>query len=159
MESLKNLLKVLVESDIDFVIIGGFAATLYGSTQVTQDIDICSPLNPKQIEKFRRFLAPFNPKHRMTPKKLSFTDFPKDLKGVKNLYIKTDLGVLDILGEVTGVGSFEEIAKRASYTEFSGKKVKIISIDDLIKVKELIGRPKDEATALELKVIRGKKGK
>ena len=76
--------------------------------------------------------------------------------GLKNLYIKTDIGVLDILGELPGVGSFEEIAKRAGETSFGGKKVKVLSLDDLIKSKMIVGREKDKATVLELKVIKEK---
>ncbi len=154
MESLLNLLKILTESDIDFVIIGGFAAMIYGSSQVTQDIDLCIAMNPENIEKFRKTLGPYHPVHRMTPQKLSFLKHPEELKGIKNLYVKTDLGVLDILGELPGVGSYSEIASRAIDTEFLGHKVKLVSIDDLIKSKKIVGRPKDHATVLELNVIR-----
>lgn len=40
MENLNHLLKRLLESKIEFVLIGGYAAVLHGSSQVTQDIDI-----------------------------------------------------------------------------------------------------------------------
>lgn len=156
MESLKNLLNVLIDSDIDFVLIGGFAAVLYGSSQITGDIDICISLEPEQIIKLRKVLAPYHPVHRMTPKKLSFLEIPESLHGIKNLYIKTDLGTLDILGNLPGVGSPLEISLRAQWVDFFGKKIKIISLPDLIKSKQIVGRPKDLATVLELKVIQEK---
>ncbi|MBI2339043.1 MAG: nucleotidyltransferase [Deltaproteobacteria bacterium] len=156
MDNLNRLLKTLTDGEIDFVLIGGFAALLFGSSQVTKDIDVCVSLTPEHIDQLRKCLAPLHPKHRMTQKKLSFLEFPEDLRGLKNLYVQTDLGILDILGEVTNVGSFEEIKKRAAEISLYGKKVKVIAVDDLIKAKELLGRPKDLATVLELKVIREK---
>lgn len=45
MKNLNNLLTVLLENTIDFVLIGGFAGALYGSSLVTKDIDICMDLS------------------------------------------------------------------------------------------------------------------
>lgn len=156
MENPNRLLEVLTQSQVEFVIIGGFAALLYGSSQVTKDLDICVSLTPENIHQIRVSLAPLNPKHRMTPQKLSFLEFPEELKGIKNFYVQTDSGILDILGEVSGVGSFNEIIGRAQTIEVYGKRVKIISLDDLIRAKQWLGRPKDLATVLELQVIKEK---
>src|SRR3990167_2862180 len=104
MDQTHRLLEVLLDNGIDFVIVGGFAAVLHGSSQVTQDLDLCVAFSPFQIEKLRKCLAPFNPRHRMTVQKLSFLEFPQDLSGVKNLYIESDLGILDLLSFVGGVG-------------------------------------------------------
>jgi len=50
MENLNHLLKRLLESKIDFVLIGGYAAVLHGSSQVTQDIDICAVISDENID-------------------------------------------------------------------------------------------------------------
>lgn len=44
----KNLIKKLSENSFEFIIIGGFAATAYGTSVVTQGFDLCGSRN--QIE-------------------------------------------------------------------------------------------------------------
>ena len=107
MSNLSELLKYLLKHQLDFVLIGGYAGVAYGSSLVTKDIDICALLSPEDITKLREVLAPLHPKHRMTPQKLSFLTEPRGNQAMNNLYLETDLGILDILTEVKGVGHFE----------------------------------------------------
>ena len=51
MVSLGELLKTLIDAQIDFVLIGGYASVVHGSTMVTRDLDICALVTPVQIEK------------------------------------------------------------------------------------------------------------
>lgn len=97
-QSLTNLLKIFLDLEIDFVIVGGFAGILHGSSLVTKDLDLCFLLTPENIEKLRVALKDLHPFLRVTPQKLSFLDFPKDINKMKNLYLATDLGVIDLLG-------------------------------------------------------------
>jgi predicted nucleotidyltransferase len=154
MLSLGDLLQKLIDAEIDFVLIGGYAGVVHGSTMVTRDLDICALVNPEQIEKLRKCLKEFHPTHRMTPKRLSFLDFPEETKDVRNIYLETDLGVLDVISEVTGVGDFPRLISKAIEIELHGKKCKVISIEDLIVAKEAMGRDKDKAIVKELKVIK-----
>lgn len=152
----KILLKKLAENDFDFILIGGFAAAAYGSSYVTYDLDVCAVLTPTNIEKLRNILADINPKHRINANKLSFLEIPEKLEGINNLYLQTDAGVLDIISNVTGVGNFEELSKSAISIQIFGHKCKIIAIDDLIRAKIALKRPKDLEVAHELEVIRQK---
>lgn len=153
MKNLNDLLKILLENNTEFVAIGGFAAVLHGSSQVTKALDICTSITPEQISKFRETLKDLNPKHRMTPKKLSFLDYPEELSDIKNLYLQTDLGIVDIIGNVIGIGEYEEVAKNAVTIELFGKKCKVISIKDLISSKEKMDREKDKTTIKEMKAV------
>jgi predicted nucleotidyltransferase len=153
MLSLGDLLKKLIDADIDFVLIGGYAGVVHGSTMVTRDLDICALVTPEQIGKLRECFKEFHPTHRMTPKRLSFLNFPEELQGIKNIYLETDLGVLDIISEVTGVGDFTRLASQAIGIELYGRQCKVISIEDLILAKEAMGRDKDKAIVKELKAI------
>ena len=153
MQSLSKLLEILLDARIDFVLIGGFASVIHGSSMVTQDLDICMMVNPEQIEKLRECLKDFHPKHRMTPKHLSFLEFPADTALTKNIYLETDLGVLDVISEVTGVGTLQRLAANADEITLYGKKCKIISIEDLIASKKALGRPKDLAVVRELEMV------
>jgi hypothetical protein len=155
--NLKALLERLLAHDIDFVLIGGFAAVVHGSTLVTQDLDICVAITETEVEKLRAALKDLHPWHRMNPAaKLPFSEHPSDLRGVNNIYLKTDLGVLDILSKTPPAGDFEEIKRRSIEVPLYGHRCRVISIDDLIRVKEAMNRPKDQQAVQELKLIREK---
>ena len=154
MKNLNELLLFLHSKGIDFVLIGGYAGVVHGSMQVTRDIDICALLTPTHIKQLREFLKELNPKHRMNPTfKPSFLNHPKDISQIENIYLETDLGVLDIVSTVSGIGDFNKVKERAIDISLFGKKYKVISIEDLIHTKELLGRDKDRIVARELKEI------
>lgn len=121
MPNLKNLLETLLKSKVDFVLIGGFASVVHGATQVTQDIDICAAITDETLTALRDALKEFHPQHRMNPSfKPSFMDVPSASEGVRNIYLETDLGVLDILSAVPPVGSFDIIKKNSVAIQLYG---------------------------------------
>jgi len=154
-QDLKKLLKLLLENEVDFVLIGGFAAVVHGSTLVTQDLDICSSMSLKNIEKLRSVLKDYNPIHRMNRQaNLSFLEHPESVEGLNNIYLDTDLGVLDILSETQPAGDFQIIKKNSIKIQIYGHSCNVISIDDLIKVKSFMKRPKDLQAVEELVKIK-----
>ncbi len=160
MNNLNNLLSLLLENEIEFVLIGGFAGVVHGSTQVTRDLDICALITPAQVEKLRAALKDLHPRHRMNPVfKPSFLTEPKELGELKNIYLETDLGVLDIISDVTEVGNFEQVKENSVEIELFGYKCKVISVEALIKTKEKLGRPKDNLVVAELKALRRENSK
>jgi septum formation inhibitor-activating ATPase MinD len=86
---LNQLIEVLCAADIDFVIVGGFAGILHGSTLVTRDLDVCAVLTRENVSKLRETLRGLNPTHRQTPQRLSFLDNPSPDVDVRNLYLET----------------------------------------------------------------------
>jgi hypothetical protein len=70
----------------------------------------------KYREQLREILAEWHPKHRMTPDKLSFLEFPRS-GPVENLYLLTDVGVIDILSSVLGIGGFARLKESAEKFE------------------------------------------
>ncbi len=80
MRNLNSLLRILLQHDIEFILIGGYASVLHGSTYVTRDLDICGIISSDQIEKLRIALKDLHPRHRMNPNfKPSFLEEPKEL--------------------------------------------------------------------------------
>jgi len=124
---------------------------------MTRDLDICVLLNDENIQRLRKLLADWNPKHRMTPEKLSFLEFPRS-GPVENLYLETDYGVVDILSSVSGVGDFERLRANAEVFKIRGREYPVISLADLITAKEACGREKDLLAAKELRAIAEKRG-
>lgn len=154
MEEFTQLIKKLNQAQIDFVIVDRFAAILHGGTQVTQDLNVCIQISPDNIKKLRTHLKDIHPYHRMTPNKVSFLEIPEDLNNIKNLYLSTDLGLLDIHGTVGGIGEFDALVKNAINIELFNEPCKVISIDDLIEAKRFMGRPKDLFTIKELECVK-----
>jgi predicted nucleotidyltransferase len=157
MQDFSQLLQRLADVGLEFVIVGGYAAITYGSSYLTRDVDICTALTEENVAKLRQALRDWNPKHRLTHKRLSFLDFPPPGQSLNNLYLQTDMGVIDILSSILGVGDFAELKSRAEELEVDGKRHLVISLEDLIQAKEALGREKDLLMAKELRAIASKR--
>jgi predicted nucleotidyltransferase len=158
MDTFAELLKRLTDEGVEFVLVGGFAAVAHGSFQVTRDVDICANLDDATVAKLRKALAIWNPTHRMTPQQLSFLLRPREGERVNNLYLQTDMGMLDVLSSIKGVGDFHRLMEKAETVEVDGQKVRIISLEDLITAKDAMGRDRDRIVAKELRAIAAKRG-
>jgi predicted nucleotidyltransferase len=157
MKSLHLLIQRFADAGIEFVVVGGYAAVLHGSSFVTNDLDICAVLSSGNIDKLRAVLADLRPVHRMTHRKLSFLDHPAKGEGVANLDLETDAGILDILSSIAGVGDYERLRRGAVEVALFGRRCPVISLEDLIAAKEAIGREKDLLTVKELRAIAAKR--
>jgi predicted nucleotidyltransferase len=157
-QDFNRLLHRLADSGLDFVVIGGFAAVTHGSSLVTRDLDICALLAEENVGKLRAILADWHPRHRLTPQKLSFLEFPQS-GPLQNLYLETDYGIVDILTSVLGVGDFERLKRNAEIFAIGGRRYQVMSLADLIQGKEALGREKDLFAAKELRAIAAKTGR
>ncbi|MDQ3266612.1 MAG: nucleotidyltransferase [Myxococcota bacterium] len=151
-----ELLRLLLEGEVEFVIIGGVAAIAHGSAAFTLDFDIAAPLTEANLIRLLGALASHHPRYAMAGDKRPVTEPPAVLASNRNLYLLTDLGRLDILGEVAPIGSFETLAARADEMEVLGHRCRVISLDDLILVKAHLGRGKDQLVERELRAIRAR---
>src|ERR1700722_3707354 len=106
---INRLLQRLCDADIDFVIVGSFAATLHGSSLVTRDLDVCATLSSENVAKLRDALRDLKPAHPLTSQKIFFLDNPDPGAEVRNLYLRTDFGPVDILTSILGVGEFDRV--------------------------------------------------
>src|ERR1700749_1504134 len=102
MQNLTELTRRLIDARVDFVLVGGFAAAAYGVTLLTRDVDICCRFDEANLTRIQTAVADLHPVHRSRPD-LPFELTPESCAQLKNLYLRTDLGPLDCLGEVLGV--------------------------------------------------------
>lgn len=154
---LNRLLQRLCDAEVEFVIVGGFAAMLHGSTLLTRDLDVCAVLSSANVEKLRDILRDLDPTHRLTPQRLSFLDNPSPGVPIQNLYLETELGSVDILTSILGVGDFERVRASSMEVELFGRRCHVMSLEDLIRAKETLGREKDLLSARELRAIKEKR--
>lgn len=151
-----KLLSRLVESDVDFVLVDGMAAAAYGSTMLTQDIDVCCDFSIENLLRLQKAVSGLNPVHRLSPEKKSFNEDTETLSTYKNIYLDTDCGQLDCLGNIDGIGNYSDVKKLSHYISLAGKSFPILTLPALIRSKEAMGRPRDKENTLLLKAIQEK---
>ncbi|MGO8837413.1 MAG: hypothetical protein ACLQAH_01155 [Limisphaerales bacterium] len=95
--------------------------------------------------RIQKAFVDLHPVHRSQPD-LPLALTPEQCASLKNLYLKTDLGVVDCLGEVLGIGSFEAVWKHSIEVELPYGKCRILDIDALIRAKEAMNRDHDRIT-------------
>lgn len=152
-----RLLGLLADARLDYVIIGGVAASIWGSLIYTDDLDIALRFDAAQVEGLLAALRPHHPKHATRTDLGEIRDPIDYLVTFRMLLIETDLGRIDALNEVAPIGRYERLAARATEFEIDGRMHRVIDIDDLIAVKEMVARPKDIQVALELRAIRAQR--
>jgi hypothetical protein len=154
MASTLDLLKRLSGHKVEFVIVGGVAGVLHGSSLVTRDLDICAPLTRENLARILMALSGLSPKFRMTPDKRPVSANPEDYVGYKNLYLLTDWGQLDILSEIMGLGEYDNVARHAITVDLGGIGCNVLDLDALILAKRSLDRPRDRQAVIELEAIR-----
>jgi len=154
MDQLPEILKRLNEYQVDFVLVGGMAAIAHGSSMTTKDVDVCAPLGEPNLSRILNALREIHPKLRMRPDRMPLPDDPDRLRGLKNLYLVTDWGVIDFLGELSGVGQFDEVLKNSRAADLGGFTCRILDLDALIAAKRAAGRPKDMRALPELEALK-----
>src|SRR5258708_486579 len=153
MTDFTRILKTLVKGGVDFVIIGGVAATTHGAARATWDLDICYARSKDNLERTVCALLPFHPRLRGAPENLPFLWDAETLQSGLNFTLTTDLGALDLLGEVAGVGEYHQVKKDARVERVFGVPCAVISLPALIAAKRAAGRVKDKEALHELEAL------
>lgn len=153
----QGLLVLLADAEVEFVIVGGLAAAIHGSAQVTLDLDVCYRRTRENIERLCRALAPIHPTLRDAPPDLPFRLDPPTVRAGLNFTLDTDRGPLDLLGEVPPFGPYEALLPRVQTIEAFGFTLQVLSLDALIQAKRAAGRPKDLLVLPELEALQALK--
>ena len=148
------LLLRLKEHDVDFVIIDGICSTLHGVSILTFDLDICCSFEISNLRRIEKALKDLHPRHRLSSDKLPLELTDELCGSLKNLYLKTDWGTLDCLGEVAGLGSFENVLRHSETRRIYNSEFRLLTLDALITAKEAAGREKDLAAVRQLRAIK-----
>jgi predicted nucleotidyltransferase len=154
MTDLRALFRLLADHHVEFIIVGGVAATLHGSARVTRDLDVVYSRTPRNLAQLVAALRGHRPYPRGAPPGLPFAWDEPTLRHGLNFTLETDIGNLDVLGEITGGGGYAELRPHAIEVEVFGLRLLCLDLDTLIRVKEAAGRPRDFEATAELRVIR-----
>lgn len=141
----EGIFAVLQRHSVDYVAIGGVAASAHGSRRVTLDVDVIP--EPSDAN-YRRLAAALDDLD--APQTAVDSDFrsldPRDnfdLARAKVLKLATASGDLDIVNGAPGAPPYEDLRSRAVEVEVRGIRIPLASVDDLIAMKRATGRPRD----------------
>jgi hypothetical protein len=144
---------LLARFEVECVIVGGVAATLHGSAFPTTDLDVCYARTPGNLEKLANALQSVHGRLRNAPKDLPFILDAETLRHGLNFTFSTDIGDLDLLGEIRGVGYYDDVLLGSLIFELLGHRFGVIDIEKLILAKRAAGRLKDMVTVAELEAL------
>ena len=148
-EGLLRFWKYLGEHKVNYIMVGGFATRFHGFNRATDDLDI-----------WLEDTLPNRKNLRAAFKALGYGDFPsietmEFVPGWTGFYIDNAIE-LDIMTSMKGLEdmTFTECYELASIAEIEGVKIPFLHINQLIKNKQVVNRPKDQVDVTELEKIR-----
>jgi predicted nucleotidyltransferase len=150
----ERLLTVLSHAGVEFIIIGGFAATAHGSAHITVDLDIVYSRTADNVGRLAHALEPLCPYLRGAPPGLPFRLDPDTIRQGLNFTLVTQAGDLDLLGEATGGGTYEALLPHSEVRDVAGLECRFVDLQTLIRLKRAAGRPKDLERIAELEALR-----
>jgi len=149
----ESAVQLLCDAGVDFVVIGGVAATFHGSVRVTYDLDICYSRISSNLKRLVAALAPLHPRPRGFPEDLPFIWDEAMLRNSTILTLRTDLGELDLLAEVAGLGSYDDVKTHSLIVNAFCRQVSTLDLRSLIVAKLAAGREKDLSALPELESL------
>ena len=148
-----GLIRMLVDAGVDFIVVGGVAATIHGSARLTRDVDIVYSRAADNIARLSAALAPHSPYLRGAPPGLPFVCDAATIHRGLNFTLTTTLGDLDLLGEISGGGVYQDLLPHSASVRIFDREVRCLELDWLIRVKRALGRPKDLEAVAELEAL------
>ena len=157
MTDFERVLQALAAGGVEYILIGGLAANAHGAIRTTRDVDIVYARSRANLERLETTLAPLRPYLRGAPPGLPFRLDVPTLQSGLNFTLTTDLGELDLLGDVPGGGRYEDLLADSETLDLFGVSCLCLGLDALIRVKRAAGRPKDFEVVAELEALRQEK--
>lgn len=156
MIAFREILSRLTGSGVEFIVVGGIAATVHGSARATYDLDVVYRRTRDNAGRLAAALAPLNPYLRGAIPNLPFRLDEETICRGLNFTLTTPLGDLDLLGDVNG--GYDELRENALEIELFGVNCLCVSLEKLIEMKRRAGRPKDFEVIAELEALRDERG-
>ncbi len=148
------ILRTLTLAHIDFIAIGAIAAISHGIISTTEDVDVVYSRAPENLARIVSALVPFEPYLRGAPPGLPFRLDERVLRHGLNFTFETTMGNVDLLGEVSGGGSYEQLLPFAEMKSAFGVQFLSVGLDKLILLKRAAGRAKDFEMVAKLEAAR-----
>lgn len=149
----QQILSLLVENKVRFIVVGAYAAIAHGAQYRTDDLDICHERSPSNYKQLMAVLRPIRARLIDMPAELKAPFEERSLAQGTNFTLITDAGRLDLLGELSAVGGYRELFPSSTEIEVAGITCRVASLELVIRSKEAANRPKDRQVLPELRAL------
>ncbi|HEU4598784.1 MAG TPA: hypothetical protein VFS26_03480 [Solirubrobacterales bacterium] len=149
----RQLLEPLIRHGVSFVLIGGMAGIARGSSYPSYDLDVAYARDKANVRRLVSALQEIGVRLRGAPEDLPFLLDERTIENGANFTFVTPFGDLDVLADVSGIRSFDELVAASEEREVFGLPVRVASIDHLIAMKRAANRPKDRNMLEEYVVL------
>lgn len=136
-------LRLLVQAEVEFVVVGMAAGILQGAPAITLDLDIVHRRTPENVTRLLTVLQRIHAVARNDERRLS--PGASHLLGPGHILLTTDHGDFDCLGTVDEDKTFEDLLPLSRPIALDGAEIRVLDLAILIEIKRRAGRPKDLA--------------
>ena len=155
----EEVFRELNRAEINYAVCGGAAVVMFGFARLTVDLDLVVGLERENLEKLYESLFKLGYRFSMPIKKEDFLNrenlrklaLEKNMKVVSFHNLKDPFKVIDVGVNLPMV---PQILKNRKIIRVKGLSIPMISLDDLIKTKKDLARPKDLIDVENLKKIK-----
>jgi len=147
------MMQGLTAKRVRFVVVGGVAAGVHGSSRVTNDLDICYDPAEANVGRLAELLASWNAYPRGIEPGLPFFMDVRTFRTTPIMTLRTTEGDLDLLDRIAGVGEYERVLVASERFEALGTSFRALTLPALIRAKHAGGRPKDLDQLPELEAL------
>ena len=151
--ALEVVMRLMQQHQVRCVVIGGWAAILHGVARSTNDVDLVYARDPENSKRLVAALSPHQPYLRGAPPGLPFRWDERTIQSGLNFTLTTTLGDLDLLGEVAGGGTYEQLLPFTEELAAFGTTCRVVTLERLIQLKRAAGRPRDLEAIAELQAL------
>ena len=147
-KDLFEFIQLLNKHRVEYLIVGGYAVVAHGYNRFTGDLDVWIKISEENADKMMLVTIDYPIPPGIFSREHFLTKGP--LKGGQ--FGNPPLRI-DILNDVIGM-QFDECYKNAMKKSIEGEEFLFIDFDDLIKAKNISGRPQDKADVYALEKIK-----
>jgi hypothetical protein len=147
------IFRSLASEDVEYVLVGGLAATAHGASIITVDTDICYRQTPENCERLARALAAVGAEI-YPPRPVEIPITGELLLTHRIVHLRTRAGRLDVMATIPGLGGYEDLVTEAVTISVGDLPVPLLSLDQLIRAKSALDQPKDREHLDQLLAIR-----
>lgn len=144
---IQAILRELVEGGVEFLLIGGVAVGYHGHVRATKDVDVVPAPDRENLERLaevlKRLDAEVEGAEEFDRGELPDPLDPSVLELGGNWILVTRLGRLDVMQWIGDWALWQQLSPAAIKDSVADLPLRIVSYEDLVRLKELAGRPED----------------
>ena len=143
-QKFRELLEVLVDHEVDFLVVGATAAVLGGAPLTTFDLDIVFEPSPDNRARLLAVLGEIDAVY-LDPLQRGIRPTEERLTSHRLSLLETRLGRLDLLTSIEPGWDWDDLVPRSHQIETGGMTLRVLDLDAVIESKMATDREKDRA--------------